>query len=220
MSVFNNKLDLWHRTLIFKQFFDMFAKSDDLTQMSIILQQLYILKGKVILAYHRFIHRVNKKYESALHHYKSHIIKNVNLDKYYNYLCKFEIISQRVSDILQEATNTFKSKSSNPNLQLGGNRQKYQKKNPTFYNFYSETCTVANKFMPTWKKVEDELRSLNINMVKVNCDKNTAFCLANKIEKAPTLQLLFGGNIYEYVGPRNNKDIINFVRDTLGSFHK
>lgn len=210
MEIFtSDKMDFWHRALVLKQYFDAFKADANYKNMAIVYYQLNLIKGKIIHNYHRLLHKIEHKYEKIKRLRKKKVDVDISLDKYYVYVSKYDDILCRVRKILSECADEIKLLANTPNTLIGGGRgiEKY----PTLYYFYTRTCPEAAKFNDVWKTLRQSLASKRINLTKIDCSSGSAECLKHKIDKVPTLQLLVGGNVFEYSGPRNEDSISTFV---------
>jgi thiol-disulfide isomerase/thioredoxin len=94
----------------------------------------------------------------------------------------------------------------NQKIMLGG---KNNTKN-TINLFKADWCPHCNQFKPVWSKLQNEFGS-KLNFVTYDSTENADEIKKYKIEGFPTLILQTGNKAIEYVGPRDEFSIKEFI---------
>ena len=90
--------------------------------------------------------------------------------------------------------------------QTGGtNKQKN-----TIYLFKAVWCGHCKAFMPTWEKLQKEMGK-KVNFVTYDSDANSEEIKKYGIEGFPTIILQTHDKAVEYVGPRDENSLIEFI---------
>lgn len=82
---------------------------------------------------------------------------------------------------------------------------------PTIYLFKAEWCGHCKGFKLTWEKIKKDL-SQQYEFVTVDADKDKPLIEKWKIQGFPTIIKKVGDNAQEYVGPRDEESVVNFIK--------
>ncbi len=80
----------------------------------------------------------------------------------------------------------------------------------SIYLFKAEWCGHCQGFKPTWNKLKEEMKS-KINFVTYDSEKNSKEIKEYNIEGFPTLIMKVGNKAIEYVGPRDEQSVKDFI---------
>lgn len=80
----------------------------------------------------------------------------------------------------------------------------------TLYLFKAEWCGHCKAFKPIWEKLKNHYNG-KVNFVTFDSEKNKKEIAEYKIDGFPTLILKTGDKAVEYVGPRTEQDIKEFI---------
>jgi thiol-disulfide isomerase/thioredoxin len=102
----------------------------------------------------------------------------------------------------------FNLKSFAQNKQFGGSN----KNEPVeIYLFKADWCGHCRGFKPTWEKLSKELNS-KYKFITVDADKDKDKIEKWKIQGFPTIIKKVGENATEYVGPRDEQSVKDFIQ--------
>lgn len=88
--------------------------------------------------------------------------------------------------------------------------------NLAFILFYKSQCIFCKQFRPIFEKIGQTLEkdSIQVILVKVNCDANDVTCRDYHIKKYPTLKVISNGyDIEDYREPRDERNLVTFIKD-------
>jgi thiol-disulfide isomerase/thioredoxin len=77
--------------------------------------------------------------------------------------------------------------------------------------FYKPSCPYCSEFMPIWYKIVNNL-SNNVLYEEINCEKEYKKANEYQITSVPTIILLVNNEKKMYMGDRNYKDIMRFLK--------
>jgi thioredoxin 1 len=117
------------------------------------------------------------------------------------------------SKYLKYKTKYFNLKKS-INLNQSGGADNATK--PTIYLFKAEWCGHCKGFKSTWEKIKKDL-SAKYEFITVDADKDKPLIAKWKIEGFPTIIKKVGDNAQEYVGPRDEQSVVDFIQGTQGN---
>ncbi len=80
----------------------------------------------------------------------------------------------------------------------------------SIYLFKAEWCGHCQGFKPTWEKLKNEMET-KIKFVTFDSEKNAKEIKEYNIEGFPTLIMKVGNKAIEYVGPRDEQSIKDFI---------
>lgn len=80
------------------------------------------------------------------------------------------------------------------------------------YLFKADWCPHCRNFKPTWDSLKNKLGK-ELNFITYDADKDKNEIKQFKIEGYPTIILLEGNKAIEYVGPRTEESLINFIKN-------
>jgi thiol-disulfide isomerase/thioredoxin len=89
---------------------------------------------------------------------------------------------------------------------LGGGTNK-----KTIYLFKAEWCPHCVNFKPTWNKLQEELGD-KLNFVTYDSKENAKEISEYKINGFPTIILKVDNKAIEYLGPRDESSLRNFIK--------
>jgi thioredoxin-like negative regulator of GroEL len=112
------------------------------------------------------------------------------------------------SKYLKYKTKYFNLKNSANLIQSGGAKNTEK---PTIYLFKAEWCGHCKGFKDTWAKISQDLSS-KYNFVTVDSDKDKDLIAKWKIEGFPTIIKQTGDRAQEYVGPRDEQSVVEFIQ--------
>ena len=98
------------------------------------------------------------------------------------------------------------------------NNQQNQQNKTKIILYYSDGCGWCQKFMPEWTRFEQiakqKLNSLNLQVIKISCDKNQNTCQIENIQGYPTV-ILYKNNkkITEFSDERTAEKLIEFINN-------
>jgi thiol-disulfide isomerase/thioredoxin len=78
------------------------------------------------------------------------------------------------------------------------------------YLFKADWCPHCNQFKPIWSKLQDEMKN-KVNFITYDSAKNANEIKQYNIEGFPTLIFKDGNKAIEYVGPRDEDSVRNFI---------
>ena len=90
----------------------------------------------------------------------------------------------------------------------GGNNKKAEK---TLYLFKADWCPHCINFMPTWESIKNNNKD-KINFIKYDSQENREQIKEFGVDGFPTIILKIGDKAIEYVGPRDENSILNFIQ--------
>lgn len=81
--------------------------------------------------------------------------------------------------------------------------------------YHAEYCGHCLNFLPLWKDLQEDFKSMGVLPVDYECSKNPGKC--SKIEGLPTIILTKDNkeHIYPLNKPREKNSILNFVRNII-----
>ncbi len=91
------------------------------------------------------------------------------------------------------------------------------KKTQFIYLFKAVWCGHCKAFMPTWEKLQKEMGK-KVNFVTYDSDANSEEIKKYGIEGFPTIILQTHDKAVEYVGPRDENSIIEFINQYARTF--
>ena len=100
----------------------------------------------------------------------------------------------------------FNLKSFSQNKQSGGGKE------AEVYLFKADWCGHCRGFKPTWEKLSKELGS-KYKFITVDADKDKDKIEKWKIQGFPTIIKKVGENATEYVGPRDEQSVREFIEN-------
>lgn len=100
-----------------------------------------------------------------------------------------------------------KNKNNSINMLGGASKLKDEK---TIYLFKAEWCPHCRVFKSTWEGLKNELED-KIKFVTYDSDKDAKEIKSFKIQGFPTIILTVGDKAIEYVGPRDETSIKEFI---------
>lgn len=98
----------------------------------------------------------------------------------------------------------FNLKSLSKTIQSGGGS------NVEIYLFKADWCGHCRGFKPTWEKISKDLGS-KYKFITVDADKDKDKIEKWKIQGFPTIIKKVGDNAQEYVGPRDEQSVKEFI---------
>ena len=89
----------------------------------------------------------------------------------------------------------------------------------TIFYFYTEWCPYCKKSRPEWDKFKELLNlqsfSDDIEVIEVDCDKETELANKYSIEGYPTIKLVYQGEIYDFDAKPDSQIILEFVQSVI-----
>lgn len=101
-------------------------------------------------------------------------------------------------------------------------RQEVPVGSANLYFFYTDWCGFSQKAMPEWEAVEEALRAspvfgtTRVKAVRVNGDTDRKTTALYGVSGFPTIKLETSSLLTDFSGKRTSRDILQFVRETLG----
>lgn len=96
----------------------------------------------------------------------------------------------------------------------------YESSKPTFTMFYADWCGHSQTMLPVFdemkKKIEE--KGLNMNVEKIDCEKDKEKCKSYRVTGYPTLLLIKGdkvGDVEEYSGDRSVEHLVQWCEDRI-----
>lgn len=137
-------------------------------------------------------------------------------DKYLKYKSKY-LKLKKLEDELSKSTSEKNNLNGLANLSLLNNnlvRKNFfmfggASKN-TLYLMKAEWCPHCVAFKPVWNKLQEELKDV-INFKTLDSEKDKEEIQSYNIDGFPTIIFKVGDKAYEYVGPRDEQGIKDFV---------
>jgi len=90
-------------------------------------------------------------------------------------------------------------------VQEGGGNEK-----PTIYLFKAEWCGHCKGFKPTWEKIQKDLKN-KYEFITIDSEKDKAEISQWGIKGFPTIIKKISDNAEEYVGPRDEISVKEFI---------
>lgn len=112
------------------------------------------------------------------------------------------------SKYLKYKTKYFNLKKSAELIQSGGADTKEK---TTIYLFKADWCGHCKGFKSTWEKIKNDLGK-KYEFVTVDADKDKPLIEKWKIQGFPTIIKKTGDNAQEYVGPRDEQSVLEFIQ--------
>ena len=94
---------------------------------------------------------------------------------------------------------------------------------PALVMFYAPWCGHCTRTMPTIDNLAQKYRNnKNVQILKVNCDDDTAAAKDNNVQGFPTIKFFPSGyndksNVLEYEGDRSLDDLDRYIQENLTS---
>ena len=103
---------------------------------------------------------------------------------------------------------------------FGGKSENFSDVDNTFILYYVDWCPHCRDFKPIWEKLTNLVNnnpSLNVTLVKINCQEQPELCQRDGVSGYPTLKLKKGnGDVIEYnSGDRSMGSLIQFLKNNL-----
>ena len=99
------------------------------------------------------------------------------------------------------------------NLNMKGGASGQSTTRPKIYLFKAEWCPHCRIFKPTWDQLQKKMKS--VEFITLDSDANAREIKKFKIEGYPTIILMNGGKAIEYVGPRDEMGVENFINEYI-----
>jgi thioredoxin-like negative regulator of GroEL len=80
------------------------------------------------------------------------------------------------------------------------------------YLFKAEWCPHCTAFKPVWNKLQTALKG-KYNFITVDADKDKEKIQQWKIDGFPTIIKRVGNNAIQYEGPRDEVNLMNFIKE-------
>ena len=121
---------------------------------------------------------------------------------------------------LKYKSKYFNLKTAMSSNQSGGSMttsNKMDSKNPSgddkveIYLFKADWCGHCKGFKPTWEKIKKDLGN-KYNFITVDADKDKPLIEKWKIQGFPTIIKKVGDKAEEYVGPRDEQSVVDFIK--------
>jgi len=86
---------------------------------------------------------------------------------------------------------------------------------PTLGLYYTNWCGHSKNFLPTWPQLSEAAtqNDINVQFVKVDCDKEPNKCAEHKVSGYPTIILHKASGDVPYEGNRSVNAIISFIKN-------
>lgn len=197
--------------------FNILKKKKDIKSMYVILYKMRVLHGVMLT-------RINK--------YSGELYNEINNNKikskeYYN-LSVYNSLIDSAKELINNAENHLQHKvlennkkelSNNTyfeletNLKDDPNNNKLNNDKPCLILYYTEWCGFSRQFLPVWDDLEKDIKNtdINIDLIKIDCEKNKDKCINNNIRGYPTVVLEVNGKKIEYKSMRNVESIKKFI---------
>jgi thiol-disulfide isomerase/thioredoxin len=133
-------------------------------------------------------------YQDKYLKYKSKYLKLKELEDSQNNRISLTNLSKLSSNIVRNSFNMMGGSSKN-----------------TLYLMKAEWCPHCVAFKPIWNKLQDELKDL-INFKTLDSEKDKEEIKTYNIDGFPTIIFRVGDKSYEYVGPRDEQGIKDFIK--------
>jgi thioredoxin 1 len=138
-------------------------------------------------------------------------------------LSELQIISNKMSDIIIDSTNTYdklmETENNNKNKAEAGDTNKpVHEDSPSLILFYADWCGPCKAFLPTWNKLEEGIKHNDLNIVKFSCVEHKEKCdKIAFITSFPTVVLYDPSkkSINKFTGNREINTILDFVNKEL-----
>jgi thiol-disulfide isomerase/thioredoxin len=177
----------------------------------------------------------NHKYEKMLEDMNKDTMKKINKAVEQGYIEGFQAMNVEIKEKMDGTSNInnfYKHENdSNPNYNYNSNSKSIynsttKNKNKSNDNiisylnrdnsekimlFYKPSCPYCSDFMPTWYKIVNNL-SNNVLYEEINCEKENKKANEYQITSVPTIILLVNNEKKMYMGDRNYKDIMQFLK--------
>ena len=90
-------------------------------------------------------------------------------------------------------------------------KNKYDLSFPSLIYFSKSNCEYCNSFNPIWDEIKVNMSDMNLNFIKIDCEKNAKKCIDFKIEEVPTIKLFIGRKGINFSGTRTLENIKKFI---------
>ena len=124
-----------------------------------------------------------------------------------------DIVYKNDFNVKKIKENSHKYKEANKNKNNNDTIISYLNKGNTvkLMLFYKASCPYCSDFMPTWYKIVNNL-SNNVFHEEIECEKDYKKANEYQITSVPTIILLVNNEKKMYMGDRNYKDIMQFLK--------
>ena len=78
--------------------------------------------------------------------------------------------------------------------------------------FYAPWCGFCKRLKPTWSQLATELKSLDINVAKVNVDVEEDLANVFEIQYLPTVVMIRENKVYKFEGSKELKELTDFAK--------
>ena len=89
--------------------------------------------------------------------------------------------------------------------------ESFQDNAPEVVLFYAMWCPHCKALMPEWNKLEKQMQGSNVDVKKVDCEKNPEEAKKNNVDGFPTILLFKDGKSVPYEGDRTADAIKDFI---------
>jgi len=121
-------------------------------------------------------------------------------EKYLKYKAKYLKLKSKEKELNKKSIN----------MKGGSNMNDNNNNKNSIYLFKADWCGHCKQFKPTWNKLKDEM-SNKINFITYDSVKNAKEIKEYNISGFPTLIIKTGNKAIEYVGPKNEQSIKDFI---------
>jgi thioredoxin-like negative regulator of GroEL len=94
-------------------------------------------------------------------------------------------------------------------------KNKYNLSFPSLIYFSKSDCKFCDSFNPIWDEIKVSMSDMNLNFIKMDCQKNAKKCKDFKIDEVPTIKLFIGRKGIKFSGTRTLENIKEFLNKNI-----
>ena len=164
----------------------------------------------------KILNTINQDIKNNIYSLNIFSIKNI---PYFLIIILFIIIAYMVYNkvILDKMNNDFVF---NKEIQM---KNKEKGDSPILMFFKTDWCPYCKVSLKEWEKLKEDINNLNydrkkddkISSMEIDCDVDEGLCKKHKVDKFPTIKLIYKGREYFYNAKPTRIDMFNFLNEIV-----